>query len=186
MKRSWVLSRPLYPTPVALITSISPEGRPNIITLAEVFMPCVRDPLTIGLAINPTRYSNSLIRATGEFVVNIPRDDMVRVVDYCGTVSGRDFDKFKVTGLTPEAATKVKPPLIKECPVSIECRLKQVTPIGYHDFFIGEGLAVHVDEAVLSEGKIDMNKAMPLVYNLGEYWTCGKSIGKHGFTHGNF
>jgi flavin reductase (DIM6/NTAB) family NADH-FMN oxidoreductase RutF len=182
MKRSWKLSRPLYPTPVCLVTSISPEGKPNIITLAEVYMPCIRDPLTMGLSINPTRYSNYLIRTMKEFVVNIPTADMVKVVDYCGVVSGRNVDKFKAAGLTPEPATYVKPPLIGECPVNIECRLKQVTPIGYHDFFMGEGLAVHVDESILEDNKIDMTKAKPLLYNLGEYWTCGNYLGTHGFS----
>ena len=182
MKRSWKLSRPLYPTPVCLVTSISPDNRPNIITLAEVYMPCIQDPLTMGLSINPKRYSNSLIRETKEFVVNIPTADLVRIVDYCGTVSGRDADKFEATKLTPEPAELVKPPSIKECPVNIECRLRQVTPIGYHDFFMEEGLAVHVDETILDGNKIDMKKAKPLIYNLGEYWSCGEYLGKHGFS----
>ena len=175
--------RAIYPTPVALVTSVSPEGRPNIITLAEVGMPCIADPLVIGLAINPGRYSHGLIRETGEFVVNLPPVGLLREVDYCGTVSGRDVDKFRETGLTPEPATHVRPPLIKECPVNIECRLMRVTPLGYHDFFMGEGLAVHVDEAVLDDrGRLDFSKARPLVYNGGEYWSCGERLGRHGFT----
>ena len=157
LKKSWILDRILYPTPVALITCVSREGQPNIITLAEVFMPCIRSPLTIGLAINPSRYSNSLIRETKEFVVNVPTADMVQIVDYCGTVSGRTVNKFEVTGLTPEPATQVKSPLIKECPVSIECKLIRVMPIGYHDFFMGEALAVHVDEKVTHQRRLQLH-----------------------------
>jgi flavin reductase (DIM6/NTAB) family NADH-FMN oxidoreductase RutF len=181
LKELWPLDRSVFPTPVALITSISLQGKPNIITLAEVFMLCIRNPLTIGLAINPTRYSNKLIRETKEFVLNIPTVDIIDLVDYCGIVSGRRYDKFKVTGLTPKQALHVSPPLIEECPVNIECELSKVIPLGYHDFFMGKALAVHVDEKIIEENRIDIKKAKPIVYNLGEYWTCGKLIAKHGF-----
>jgi len=181
-----VLKRPtriVYPTPAALVTCVDREGKPNIITLAEVFHPCIANPTMIGLAIAPQRYSNRLIRETREFVVNFPTVDLVEKVDGCGCVSGRDVDKFERFGLTPMPAKHVKPPLIKECPVNVECVLKSVQPIGYHDFFMGEVVAIHVDEEVLDEnGNIIPEKLRPIVFVLGEYWSLGERVGRYGFS----
>lgn len=98
-------------------------------------------------------------------------------------VSGKTVDKFAETGLTPESAAKVKAPLIKECPVNIECVVKKQMPLGAHHLFLGEIVQVHVDKEVLDEtGKIDFNKAMPFVYNEGEYWSLREKIGLYGFS----
>ena len=175
--------RIVYPTPAALITCVDEEGRPNIITLAEVAHPCIANPTMMMLAIAPERYSNGLIRKTREFVVNFPTANLAEKVDGCGCVSGRDVDKFDRFGLTPLPASHVKPPLIKECPINVECVLKSVQPIGYHDFFMGEVVAIHVDEEVLDErGGIVPGKLNPLVFVLGEYWNVGRRLGHHGFS----
>ena len=98
-------------------------------------------------------------------------------------VSGKDVNKFSETGLTAEPAEKVKPPLIKECPVNIECVLRQKIPLGVHHLFIGEVTCVHVDQAVLDDkGRIDFSKVSPFVYNQGEYWNLHQKIGVHGFS----
>jgi len=92
-------------------------------------------------------------------------------------------DKFSVTGLTPEPAEKVKPPLIRECPVNIECTVKEKIPLGVHHLFLGEVVCVHIDEEILDEeGRIDFTKVSPFVYNQGEYWSLHQKIGEHGFT----
>ena len=177
--------RPVYPTPACLITSLAADGTPNIITLAETFNISigVEGYVTVGLAIVPSRYSHGLIEASGEFTVNIPTADMVREVDRCGTVSGRRHDKFAYSGLTPLPSTKVKPPIIAECPVNLECTLIDITRAGDHDLFRGEVVAQHVDEAILNaDGAIAIDRLNPLSYVLGQYWSLGRHLGNHGFT----
>lgn len=175
--------RPVYPSPAALITSVSEDGRPNIITLGEVFNVSIAQPVILGIAIAKPRYSHELISATREYVVNLARADMVEVVDRCGTISGRDVDKFAEYGLTSVPADKVKPPLIGECPVSIECRVLGIQEIGDHDLFLGEAVAEHVAEEALDEdGQIRVDRLDPLCYQHSEYWSCGKRLERHGFS----
>ncbi len=166
----------LYPCPVVLVTCVD-KGKPNIIPLAWVGVAC-SDPPTISIAIRPSRHSYTLIMEAKEFVVNVPTVDILRETDYCGEVSGSDHDKFAETKLTPESAMHVKPPLIKECPVNLECTLQDVVKLGSHDLFLGQVVAVHVDQAILDEnGRIDYAKARPFVYNHGEYWSLGNVVG---------
>jgi len=175
-------SEALYPVPVVMVTCVDLAGKPNIITLAWVGIAC-SDPPTIGIAIRPGRYSYKLIKETQEFVVNIPNLDLVKETDLCGIISGKDKDKFKETGLTKVSASRVKPPLIKECPVNIECKLKQILNLGAHDLFLGEVVAVHYDEEILDEnGNVDYGRARPFVFNQGEYWSLGKKVGSYGFS----
>lgn len=172
----------LFPCPVVLVTCIDSNGKPNIITLAWVGTVC-SDPPTLGLGIRPHRHSYGLIEASGEFVVNIPTSDILEKTDFCGMVSGRDIDKFSETGLTPEPAERVKPPLIRECPVNIECVVKKKIPVGAHHLFLGEIVSVHVDKEILNEkGRINFDKISPFVYNQGEYWSLHRRIGIYGFS----
>jgi flavin reductase (DIM6/NTAB) family NADH-FMN oxidoreductase RutF len=172
----------LFPCPVVLVTCVDSDGKPNIITLGWVGTAC-SDPPMVGLGIRTYRYSYKLIKDAGEFVVNIPTTEILRETDFCGVVSGKDVDKFSETGLTPEPAEKVKPPLIQECPVNMECVLKRKIPLGVHHLFIGEIVCVHVDQDILNENdRIDFAKASPFVYNQGEYWSLRKKIGTHGFS----
>jgi len=172
----------LFPCPVVLVTCVDSEGKPNIITLAWVGTVCSEPPI-IALGIRPTRYSHKLIKETKQFVVNIPPAKLLHETDYCGVTSGRNVDKFSEAKLTAEKADKVKPPLIRECPVNLECLLKDVIPLGAHDMFLGEIVQVHIDEDILDEnGNIDFSKADPFVFNVGEYWSINKKIGAYGFT----
>ncbi len=172
----------LFPCPVVLVTCVDSKGEPNIITLAWAGTVCSKPPM-LGLGIRPHRYSYGLIERSGEFVVNIPTKDILKETDFCGTVSGKNVDKFSQTGLTPEPAEKVKPPLIKECPVNIECLVKKKIPLGVHHLFLGEIVYVHVDQEILdAKGRIDFNRASPFVYNQGEYWSLNKKIGVYGFS----
>ncbi|NQT12583.1 MAG: flavin reductase family protein [Planctomycetes bacterium] len=182
-KRSVKPYRPVHPSPAALVTSVSEDGRPNIITLGEVFNVSVSQPVILGIAIAKPRYSHKLISATREYVVNLPTAAMVEAVDRCGTVSGRDVDKFAEFGLTPVAAEKVKPPLIGECPINIECRVIGIQEIGDHDLFLGEALVEHVAEDALDpNGNILVDRLDPLCYLHSEYWSCGRRLGRHGFS----
>ncbi len=182
-KRSIKPFRPVYPSPAALITSVSEDGCPNIITLGEVFNVSISDPVILGIAIAKPRYSHELITATREYVVNLPTSRMAETVDRCGSVSGREVDKFAEFRLTPVPAEKVRPPLIAECPVNVECRVLGIQEIGDHDLFLGEALAEHVAEEALDErGRILVDKLDPLCYLHSEYWSCGSRLGRHGFS----
>jgi flavin reductase (DIM6/NTAB) family NADH-FMN oxidoreductase RutF len=170
--------RPVYPTAAGLITSISAEGRANIITLGEVYMLAL-SPLTIGISIRPQRYSHGLISDTREFVVNLPTAELAEAVDYCGMVSGREVDKFAASGLTPEPASVVRPPLIKECPVNVECRVQQILPMGSHDVFVGEAVATHVEDWALDEdGLLDPLRARALAFVGRSYWQVGARVAR--------
>ncbi len=172
----------MFPCPVVLVSCVDSSGKPNIITLAWAGTVC-SDPPTLGLGIRPHRYSYKLIEDSGEFVVNIPSKNILKETDFCGMVSGRDVDKFSETGLTPQSAEKVKPPLIQECPVNIECIVKEKILLGVHHLFLGEVVCVHVDQDILDDReRIDFTKVDPFVYNEDEYWSLHQKIGEYGFS----
>ena len=176
----------LFPTPVVLVTCVDEAGKPNIITLAWVGMVNSEPPM-IGISIRLNRYSHACVKRTKEFVVNLPSAEMVRKVDACGVLSGKETNKFASMGWKPIPAQKVKPPLIEECSVQMECEVKEVLSLGSHDLFLGQIVALHVKEEVQKEkGRIDITKALPLVFCPGanEYWNLGEYIGHYGFTKG--
>jgi flavin reductase (DIM6/NTAB) family NADH-FMN oxidoreductase RutF len=176
----------LFPTPVVLVTCVDEAGKPNIITLAWVGV-VNSDPPMISISIRPQRYSHACVKRSKEFVVNLPSEDMLRKVDACGILSGKETDKFSSMGWKQVAAEKVKPPLIDECLVQMECRVKEILALGSHDLFLGEIVVLHIKEEVQKEkGRIDITKVLPLVFCPGanEYWNLGKYIGHYGFTKG--
>ncbi|HHX64261.1 MAG TPA: flavin reductase family protein [Chloroflexi bacterium] len=176
MKRRRDVFRPVYPTPAALITCCDTDGRPNIITLGEVYMLCL-EPLTIGISVRPERHSHRLISETGEFVVNLPTAEIAAEVDYCGIRSGADVDKFADTGLTPEPAAEVRPPLIAECPVSIECRVRDTLSLGSHDVFVGLAVATHAEDWALDEqGQLDPVRARAIGFVGRGYWRFAEKV----------
>ena len=171
----------LYPLPAVLV-SCGTGREANIITLAWVGTLCSGPPL-LGIGVRPNRHSHGLIVEEGEFVVNLPRAEQVKWVDYCGVVSGRDEDKWAACGFTPAAASQVEVPLIAECPVNIECRLHQTISLGTHDLFIGQVVAVQMDEDVLDvRGHLDLAKASPFAYLNGEYRQVGDVLGTFGYS----
>jgi len=174
-------SESLYPVPVVLVSCLDREaGKANLITIAWCGIVASNPPL-ISVSIRPSRHSHRLIATEREFVVNIPTKDILKEADFCGMHSGKDTDKIKDCGFTSIPASKISSPMIKECPVNIECKLKDVLRFGSHDMFIGEVLAVHADDSILKkDGKMDYSKARPFVFNHGEYWDLGKRIGYYG------
>lgn len=175
----------LFPSPVILVTCIDEEkGGANIITLAWASNFSLNPP-TIGIGVNTGRYSYKLIEKSGEFVVNIPSTKLLHESDFCGVTSGKRVDKFTLTEFTTVPAIKIKTPLIKECPVNIECKVSQIIDSGSHGIIIGEILLMHVDEEIqTSQGNIDYYKADPILYLNGDYWSIGEEIGKHGLSKG--
>ncbi len=172
--------RPIYPSPAGLVTAVDSKGRPNIITLGEIYNLSIREPVIVGIGIAPARYSHELIRASGEFVINLPRASMLEQVLACGKVSGRgQVDKFRMAGLTPLPAQKVKAPLIAECPINLECRLwGEPETIGDHDHFRGEVLLEHVDAELIDEtGALNVAALDMLIFARWTFWSAGRQIG---------
>jgi len=172
----------LFPLPVMLISCADKKGNRNLITLAWVSKVCAEPPM-LAVAVRPSRHSYQMIKESGEFVVNVPTESIIRQVDFCGNTSGKNIDKFKETGLTPQPASKVKVPIVKECPASFECMVRHFIRLGSHDLFIGEVVAVQVDESILdAQGKVDYAKAKPVIYAAPGYWNLSKQIGTYGYS----
>lgn len=172
----------LYPLPAVMVSVSDGKGNDNIITVAWTGTVCTNPPM-VSISVRPSRYSYQMIKDTGEFVINLTTEELAYATDYCGVRSGRDVDKFAEMNLTKEKAEYVKVPLIKESPVSIECRVKEVKELGSHHMFLAEVLAVHADEEYMDEKeKFHLNKARPLVYSHGEYLGTGKKLGTFGYS----
>ena len=155
----------LYPVPIVLITTGG--DMPNVMTCNRVIS-CSAEPPRLAIAIRPSRYTHTLIMESGEFVVNIPTPDQARLGDYLGVVTGQEEDKISTAGLALTPATSIKTPLLAECPVNIECSLKQTLALDSHTLFIGLVRAVHVDESLLDErGDVDVEMAQGLIYGNG-------------------
>ena len=137
----------------------------------------------LSISVRPERYSHHLIKESGEFVVNLPTESLVRAIDWCGVKSGRDVDKFAAMHLTAAPAAKVGTVLVEESPVNLECKVTQVIPLGSHDLFLAECVAVDVDERLLDEsGKLCLNKAKLIVYSHGDYLALGRKLGSFGYS----
>lgn len=153
----------LHPMHTVLVTCGEAE-KANIITLAWA-MPTSINPPLIAISVRPTRHSYRLIRETREFVVNIPTMEIVEETLFCGRRSGKKYNKFKETNLTPLPAKTVKTSIIKECIAHLECRLKRSFTTGDHIIFVGEIVEAYADEDSFKE-EFDIGKAK-LVFHLG-------------------
>ena len=173
----------LNPVPVVLITSRNKEGKDNVFTVAWVGTVCTKPPM-LSISIRPERLSYEYIKETMEFTVNLPSQDLVKKVDFCGVRSGRNIDKIKEMGFTMREGEKVSSPYINDCPVSIECQVKQIIPLGTHDVFIAEIVSSHVNENLMDEkGKIHFEWANLITYCHGEYFEMTKNpIGSFGYS----
>ncbi len=165
-----------FPLPVTLVTCKGKDEKLNIITVTYV-TGVNEEPPMIGISVRPQKYSNRLIRDAEEFVVNVPEKDLLAEIDYCGAYSGRDVNKFEKTGLTPEKPFKINTPLIKECPINIECKLAKIINLPSHDFFIGEIVSIDVDEDFLDKDMPDFSKIRFLLTTFLDYREIGKKVG---------
>ena len=181
-KIEWKPGNMLYPLPAVMVTVADEEGHDNIITVAWAGTVCTNPPM-VSISVRPERYSYKMLYSTREFVINLTTEKLAFATDYCGVRSGKDVDKFKMTGLSREEASHVGAPMIKESPVSIECRVKEITEYGSHSMFLADVLAVHVDKEYMDEkGKFDLALANPIVYSHGEYYGLGKKLGTFGYS----
>ncbi|MBD5548646.1 MAG: flavin reductase family protein [Lachnospiraceae bacterium] len=181
-KQKWKPGNMLYPVPAVLITVADGKGNPNIFTVAWTGTIC-SDPPMVSISVRPERYSHQMIEETGEFVINLTTRELAFATDYCGVKSGRETDKIKDMNLTLCKGDEVKAPLLKESPVNIECRVKQTLRLGTHDMYLAEVVAVHADEAYMDEsGRFTLEKADPLAYSHGSYFTLGEKLGTFGYS----
>lgn len=183
MKSVWRPGTLIYPLPAVLVGCGSSPEDYNLITVAWVGTIC-SDPAMCYISVRPERHSYNLIKQNMEFTLNLTSVDMARATDWCGVRSGRDFNKFEETGLTPLKGTCVTAPYIEEAPLSIECRVKEILALGSHDMFISEVLAVLADERFINPqtGAFEMDKANLLAYAHGNYYELGNKIGKFGWS----
>ena len=181
-KQVWKPSTMLNPVPIVMVTCADAAGKPNIITVGWAGT-INSEPPMLSISVRKERYSYDLIKDRGQFAVNLATQRLVRATDLCGVKSGRDTDKFALTGLTPEKASVIDVPIIKESPVSLECVVKKIVELGSHDMFIAEIVSVDTDEALLDDkGKLLLEKADLICYSHGKYWGLGKELGFFGYS----
>ena len=181
-KQHWKAGNMGYPVPAVMVSCQRPGERPNIITVAWCGTVCTA-PAMLSISVRPERYSYDIIRESGAFVVNLVTKDLAFATDYCGVRSGRDVDKFREMKLTELPSQHIGAPGIAECPVNIECRVKEVLELGSHHMFVAEVLGVTIDEKYMDEkGKFHLNRSGRIAYSHGEYFELGKKGGKFGYS----
>lgn len=193
-KQSWKPGNMLYPLPAVMVSCQYPnendpectnptlQGKPNIITVAWAGTVCTNPPM-LSISVRPERYSYHIIEKSGEFVVNLTTEALVRAADYCGVRSGRDVDKFKEMHLTPQPSLHINAPGIAESPVNIECRVREIKPLGSHTLILADVVGVTIDDAYLTEsGKFDLNASDLITYSHGEYFLLGQKLGTFGYS----
>lgn len=193
-KRAFKPGNMLYPLPAVMVSCQYPgdndilctnpalQGKPNIITVAWAGTVCTNPPM-LSISVRPERYSYHMIEASGEFVINLTTETLVKATDYCGVRSGKDVDKFKEMHLTPLPSREVSVPGIAESPVNIECRVREITPLGSHNMILADVVAVTVDDAFMDEkDKFHLNQTGLVTYSHGEYFLLGKKLGTFGYS----
>ena len=180
-KLHWKPGTLTAPLPPALVSCRLGE-KDNLITVGWTGILC-SDPAKTYVSIRPERYSYNMIKESGVFVINLPSSHIIRSIDFCGVRSGRDIDKFAACRLTKEEAFEIDCPTVAESPVSIECKVTDVIPLGSHDMFMADIVAVDVDERYVDEkGKLHMENCSLAAYAHGTYFALGKKIGSFGYS----
>ena len=180
-KQVWkgtVLTSPVPP----VMVSCGDMEENNIVTVAWTGTVNTKPPMTY-ISLRPSRHSYGIIKEKGEFVINLTTTDMIKKTDYCGIYTGKKVNKFEKCGFTKCEATQVSAPLIDECPVNLECKVKDVIPLGTHDMFLAEIVAVHVDESLIDEnGKLHLERADLSAFAHGDYYALGKKLAPFGIS----
>ena len=180
-KITWKPGTFVYPIP-AVMASCGTMEKSNIITVAWTGI-INTNPAMVYISVRPTRYSYNLIKDQGEFVINLTTKNLVKATDWCGVKTGAKVDKFKEMKLHKEKANFVKCPMIKESPVSVECKVKEIKELGSHTMFMAEVVAINVDEKYIdNKGAFDITKCDLMAYANGNYLAMGKKLGKFGFS----
>lgn len=182
-KTIWPGSTQLAPSPVVLVGTGDGRRFPwNLLTVAWAGTVC-SDPPMVGIGVRKSRFSYRALKELRCFTVNLPTAEMAEAVDFCGVASGADTDKFAARQLTAAKANKIVAPLVAECPLSLECTVRQVVELGSHDLFLGEVIAVQVTSNLIdAQGHLDLQKANLLAYAHGHYYSLGQELGHFGFS----
>ena len=182
-KQLWKPGNMLYPLPAVMVSVGNKQGETNIITVAWTGTICT-NPAMVYISVRPERYSYQMLKESGEFVINLTTEKLVKATDYCGVKSGRDVDKWKEMNLHQvKAETLEYSPLILESPVNIECKVVEIKELGSHHMFLANVTAVHADESYLNEqNKFELNNTGLLAYSHGEYLGLGKKLGTFGYS----
>ncbi|MCI8277258.1 MAG: flavin reductase family protein [Clostridia bacterium] len=179
MKKSLKPTAALAPNPVALVSAGSLE-KSNITTIAWTGI-INSDPMLVYVSIRKTRLAHEMITEIGNFVINLPTDKQVVEADLCGTKSGRDIDKYKECNFTKSISSMITSPGIKECPINIECKVKEVKNLGSHDMFIAEVVNINIEEELLdSNDNILFEKANLISFAGKKYFANNKEVGYRG------
>jgi flavin reductase (DIM6/NTAB) family NADH-FMN oxidoreductase RutF len=183
MKKQFKPGTMLNPVPTVMVSCGNQDGIRNIITIAWTGIVNSEPPMTY-VSVRKTRYSHQLIEQSGEFVINLPSEDMTFAMDYCGVKSGKDVDKFQTQNLTPVSGDQVACPMILEAPVNLECVVREVREYPSHDMFVAEIVGVHVEEKYLdAKGRLDFGKMSLICYNHGFYYGLqSKPLGRFGYS----
>ena len=180
-KKVWKPGTFIYPIPAVLVTSGDMKNS-NILTVAWTGV-LNTNPATVYISVRPERYSYNIIKENKEFAINLTTKKLAFATDWCGVRSGAKYNKFKEMKLTKEKANFIKAPLIKESPVSIECKVIEEKNLGSHTMFVGEVLSIDADEKFIDEkGAFDISKCDLIAYANGGYYSLGKKVGKFGFS----
>ena len=172
----------IYPVPAVMVSLRDKAGKSNIITVAWTGTIC-SDPPMAYISVRKSRASYPMLVESGEFVINLPSEELVRALDYCGVRSLDQVDKWKEMNLHEGQASVVAAPTIEEAPVSIECKVTQVLPLGTHDMFLAEVVAVDVDERYIDEkGAFHMDQVGLVAYSHGDYMSLGEKLGSFGYS----
>ena len=171
----------LAPLPPVLVTCGTMQ-KPNVLTIAWTGITNTIPPKTY-ISVRPSRFSYNLIKESREFVINLTTKKIVRVADFCGVRSGANTDKFKIMNITAEKANEINAPMLAESPVSIECRVTDIIPLGSHDMFMADIVAVNVaDELIDKKGKLNLDMCGLVAYAHGEYFALGEKLGTFGYS----
>ncbi len=182
MKQSWKPGTMLNPLPAVLVSCGTAECS-NLITIAWTGTICSNPPM-LYISVRPERHSYEMIKENMEFTVNLTTAELARATDWCGVRSGRDYDKWKEIGLTAEPGVAVRCPSVKESPLSIECKVKEIVALGSHHMFIADVVNVLADERLIdpSTGAFRLDNANLLQYSHGGYFATGEHLGHFGFS----
>lgn len=183
MKQNWKPGTLIYPLPAVIVSCGDSPQNYNMLTVAWTGTICT-DPAMCYISVRPSRHSYELIKSSMEFTINLTTESMARATDWVGVRSGKDFDKWKETGLTPVAGQKVSSPYIEESPVNIECRVREIISLGSHDMFLAEVVNVLADESLIDKatGAFNMQQAGLIAYSHGAYYSLGEQIGRFGWS----
>ena len=180
-KVTWKPGAFIYPLPAVMVSCGTMEES-NIITVAWTGI-INTDPAMVYISVRPSRHSYNMIKESGEFVINLTNKDLAYATDWCGVKSGKDVDKFKEMKLTKEKSNFVNCPSIKESPVSIECKVKEIKELGSHHMFMAEVLSINADGKYIDEkGAFDISKCDLVAYANGKYFGLGEQVGKFGYS----